>query len=134
MAETVNGDSDLALIVPIYSYDSKTFQLVKRENSSDLTKIVSHVGLNNGVYTIEDADGTKLDTAVRSEMNYANPMTSSDEADRIPNFLGNAHSLVSIFTALYENGAFSHVSIETIFHLDYSQCGWFNYCWRRTQR
>lgn len=92
------------------------------------------MGLNNGVYTIEDADGTKLDTAVRSEMNYANPMTSSDEADRIPNFLGNAHSLVSIFTALYENGAFSHVSIETIFHLDYSQCGWFHYCWRRTQR
>lgn len=111
MAETVSDYSNLALIVPVYSYDPKTLQLVKRENSSDLTKIVSHVGIRNGVYTIEDADRSELDTAVRSEMNAADSLISTDEADRIPNFLGNAHSLVSIFTALYENRSFSHVDI-----------------------
>ena len=120
MAETVNGNSDLALIVPIYSFDSKSFQLVKRENSSDLSKIVSRVGLANGVYTIEDADHSELDTEVRSALTDTNSENSPEKIDRIPSFLGNSHSLVNIFTALYCNGTFSHVSINVKFHLDYS--------------
>lgn len=92
------GNTNLALILPIYNYDPKTLQLVKKEGVSDVSRIVSHVEMKNGVCTLENGD---QEVAYRDEM---------DSLQQIPDFLGQSSALVNIFTALYENRAFSQVT------------------------
>ena len=91
------GDTNLALMLPIYNYDPRTLQLVKKEGVSDVSRIVSHVEMRNGVCTLENGDQT---------VSYRDDV---DSLQQIPDFLGRSSSLINIFTALYENRAFSQV-------------------------
>ena len=93
------GNANLALILPIYNYDPKTLQLVKKEGVSDVSRIVSRVEMKNGVCTLENGD---QGVAANDEV---------DSLQQVPDFLGRSSSLVNIFTALYENRAFSQVSV-----------------------
>ena len=98
MSVDSGGNTNLALILPIYNYDPKTLQLVKKEGPSDVSRIVSHVEMKNGVCTLENGDqGVSTNDEVNS-------------LQQIPDFLGQSSSLVNIFTALYENRAFSQVN------------------------
>lgn len=104
MSEVREENKETALIVPIYSYDPRTLQLVKREKNDDISMLIKPVGVQNGKYLLEDVHphSTSFAPSVESSRNY----------DCIPNVIANAQSLVAIFTALYENRAFSKV-----FHL-----------------
>ncbi|KAK8825491.1 hypothetical protein WA538_003186, partial [Blastocystis sp. DL] len=91
------GNANLALILPIYNYDPKTLQLVKKEGVSDVSRIVSRVEMKNGVCTLENGD---QGVAANDEV---------DSLQQVPDFLGRSSSLVNIFAALYENRAFSQI-------------------------
>lgn len=84
------GNANLALILPIYNYDPKTLQLVKKEGVSDVSRIVSRVEMKNGVCTLENGD---QGVAANDEV---------DSLQQVPDFLGRSSSLVNIFAALYD--------------------------------
>ena len=94
-------EGKLALIVPQYTYDAKTFQLLRRKNNEEFDKIINRVSFRKDGYSITDADSDEF---------YAPQDAIDDEewASR-SHFVGNAKTLTELYTALYENRAFSQV-------------------------
>ena len=101
MSEEASDSSRLAIIVPIYSYDPKSLQLVKQEWNEELSTFIKPLEIRNGKLLLEDAQPSSSNFTPREDWNQ--------QYDSIPNVIANAQSLVSIFTALYENRAFSKV-------------------------
>ena len=101
MSEDESDSSRLALIVPIYSYDPKSLQLVKQEWNEELSTLIKPLEVHNGKLLLEDKHPSSSEFAPREDW--------SQQYDSIPNVIADAQSLVSIFTALYENRAFSKV-------------------------
>lgn len=100
-------ENSLALIVPQYTYDAKTFQLLRRKNSEEFNKILSSVSFRKDGYSITDAeDGASCDPnhSIRDE-NWMNSV----------HFIGNASTLTKLYTALYENRAFSQVHFAAFY-------------------
>ena len=98
-----NADANrFALIVPIYSYDAKSLQLVRQEWNKELSEIIKPLGMHNGKLLLEDIHPSSSGSDLREDWNQ--------QYDSIPNVIASAQSLVSIFTALYENRAFSKVN------------------------
>ena len=98
--ENVN-EGQLALIVPQYTYDAKTFQLLRRKNNEEFDKIINRVSFRKDGYSITDADNEDFCTP-RDEID-------NDEWTSRSHFVGNAKTLTELYTALYENRAFSQV-------------------------
>ncbi|OAO16233.1 hypothetical protein AV274_2013 [Blastocystis sp. ATCC 50177/Nand II] len=94
-------EGKLALIVPQYTYDAKTFQLLRRKNNEEFDKIINRVSFRKDGYSITDADSDEF---------YAPQDAIDDEewASRL-HFVGNAKTLTELYTALYENRAFSQI-------------------------
>ena len=97
----MSESNKLALIVPIYTYDPKSLQLIKQEWSEELSTFIKPLGIQNGKLLLEDAYTSSSDFVPQEDWNQ--------QYDSIPNVIASAQSLVSIFTALYENRAFSKV-------------------------
>lgn len=94
-------EKSLALIVPQYTYDAKTFRLLRRKNSEEFDKILNSVSFRKDGYSITDAeDDAPCDPnhSIQDE-NWMNSV----------HFIGNASTLTKLYTALYENRAFSQV-------------------------
>ena len=99
-------EKSLALIVPQYTYDAKTFQLLRRKNSEEFDRILNSVSFRKDGYSITDAEDDAFcdpDHSIHDE-NWMNNV----------HFIGNASTLTKLYTALYENRAFSQVPFAAV--------------------
>ena len=94
-------ENNLALIIPQYTYDAKSLQLLRTTNNEEFNKIINRVSFKNNGYSIMDADSQDLQTPIDEN--------NKDKSNSSPNFIGNARTLVKLYTALYENQSFSQV-------------------------
>lgn len=94
------GSKDLALIVPQYTFDGKTHDLVKSTGTQELSSILNRVSIQNGICCIEDSDGN----------NNTPDLKDAVYEDTRPHFIGNSRRIIEIYKALYENQAISNVS------------------------
>lgn len=94
------GSKNLALIVPQYTFDGKTHDLVKSTGTQELSSILNRVSIQNGICCIEDSDGN----------NNTPDLKDAVYEDTRPHFIGNSRRIIEIYKALYENQAISNVS------------------------
>ena len=90
---------NLALIVPQYVFDPTTHDLVQSSGETDVSTILDHVSIQNGVCSIEDSGAV------------ANPSETGCDVymDMSPHFVGDSRKIIDIYTALYENHSISNV-------------------------
>ena len=90
---------NMALIVPQYVFDPATHDLVQPSGENEVSTILDHVSIQNGVCSIEDSDAV------------TNPSDTGCDVynDASPHFIGDSRRIIDIYTALYENHAISNV-------------------------
>ena len=99
-SENITEDNyNMALIVPQYVFDPATHDLVQSSGENEVSNILDHVSIQNGVCSIEDSDAV------------TNPSETGHDVynDSSPHFIGNSRSIIDIYTALYENHSISNV-------------------------
>ena len=92
-------NGNLALIVPQYVFDPATHDLVKTSGENEVSSILDHVSIQNGVCSIEDS------------ASVTNPSETAQDVynDLSPHFIGDSRKIIDIYTALYENHSISNV-------------------------
>lgn len=90
---------NMALIVPQYVFDPATHDLVQPSGENEVSTILDHVSIQNGVCSIEDSGAV------------TNPSDTGRDVynDVSPHFIGDSRRIIDIYTALYENHAISNV-------------------------
>lgn len=101
------NNQNLALIIPQYTYDPHTAQLVQQSNSNSNDSIVNQVSFKNGTCLIDDGDSKEI-------VEFSNPNDHSEIASNV-HFLGNANDFASLSTLLYQDKTISYVSYLIIY-------------------
>lgn len=102
MDDSEANNPNLALIIPQYTYDPHSAQLVQQSNSNSNDSIVNQVSFKNGTCLVDDGDSKEI-------VEFSNPNDHSEISSNV-HFLGNANSFASLSTLLYQDKAISCVT------------------------